>query len=86
MQGFLASNCGGGGASFRTEYIKEMMKYTKVDALGQCMHNADLPTVSDWYPPFQIVTLGRNTNNLYLPIMALLNAISYRCSKTTSLC
>lgn len=40
---FMATNCGGGGASFRTIYLKELMKYTKVDSLGGCMHNADLP-------------------------------------------
>eukprot|EP01133_Synstelium_polycarpum_P004397 gene4397-5146_t len=40
--GFMSSNCGGGGAIYRTEYIKELMKLLKVDGLGECLHTKDL--------------------------------------------
>ncbi|EFA76721.1 glycosyltransferase [Heterostelium album PN500] len=39
---FFASNCFGGGAIYRTEYIKDLQKYIPVDAYGSCLHNKDL--------------------------------------------
>jgi len=39
----MATNCGGGGANFRTQYLQELMKHTPVHSLGGCMHNYDVP-------------------------------------------
>eukprot|EP01116_Phalansterium_solitarium_P024439 TRINITY_DN8965_c0_g1_i1.p1 TRINITY_DN8965_c0_g1~~TRINITY_DN8965_c0_g1_i1.p1 ORF type:complete len:669 (-),score=258.69 TRINITY_DN8965_c0_g1_i1:189-2195(-) len=39
---FMASNCNTGGATERTEYVKELMKYVKVDSYGHCLHNTDM--------------------------------------------
>ncbi|KYQ94476.1 glycosyltransferase [Tieghemostelium lacteum] len=40
--GFMASNCHGGGAIYRTSYLKDMMKQIRIDAMGMCLHNFDL--------------------------------------------
>ncbi|EGG21786.1 glycosyltransferase [Cavenderia fasciculata] len=40
---FMAENCCLGGASFRNIYLLEMMKYTKVESVGSCLHNYDIP-------------------------------------------
>ncbi|KAK5580097.1 hypothetical protein RB653_000110 [Dictyostelium firmibasis] len=40
--GFMSTNCDSGGAIYRTSYIKEMMKYTQVDAMGECLNNKKL--------------------------------------------
>jgi hypothetical protein len=39
---FMGSNCKTGGAAERTEYVKELMKYIKVDSYGYCLHNTDM--------------------------------------------
>lgn len=38
------SNCG--AANGRTEYVKELMKYMKIDSYGGCVNNANVP--SEW--------------------------------------
>ncbi|EFA81377.1 hypothetical protein PPL_05361 [Heterostelium album PN500] len=40
--GFMSSNCVGGGAIYRTQYIKNMMQLMVVDGLGECLHTKDL--------------------------------------------
>lgn len=53
---WINSNCGGGGAHARTNYVKELMKHIDVDALGPCLHNKDLPpeyTAHPFYGPQQ---------------------------------
>ena len=32
-----------GGATERTEYVKELMKYMDIDSVGHCLHNKDMP-------------------------------------------
>jgi hypothetical protein len=39
----MATNCGSGGATYRTAYVKELMENMKVNSLGHCLHNTDLP-------------------------------------------
>lgn len=39
----MASNCNTGGATERTEYVKELMKYMDIDSVGHCLHNKDMP-------------------------------------------
>lgn len=53
---WINSNCGGGGAHARTNYVRELMKHIEVDALGPCLHNKDLPpeyTAHPFYGPQQ---------------------------------
>lgn len=55
---FIASNCNGGGALFRTRYVSELMNCAftqachtathhhadiKVDSYGECLHNKKFP-------------------------------------------
>src|SRR5690554_5397676 len=39
---FMGSNCNTGGATERTKYVKELMKYIPVDSYGGCLHNKDM--------------------------------------------
>ncbi|EGG19524.1 glycosyltransferase [Cavenderia fasciculata] len=39
---FMATNCMGGGAIYRTNYIKDMMTTIQVDAMGECIQNKKL--------------------------------------------
>ncbi len=39
----MSTNCGSGGATYRTAYVKELMSYIHIDSLGKCLHNTDLP-------------------------------------------
>jgi hypothetical protein len=40
---FMSTNCGSGGATGRTAYVKELMEHIQVDSLGKCLHNTDMP-------------------------------------------
>eukprot|EP01133_Synstelium_polycarpum_P007414 gene7414-8673_t len=38
----MASNCDRGGATYRTIYVEELVKYTDIKSVGECVKNADL--------------------------------------------
>jgi Glycosyltransferase family 10 (fucosyltransferase) C-term/Concanavalin A-like lectin/glucanases superfamily len=40
---FMSTNCQSGGATYRTEYVRELMKYIEVDSFGRCLHTRDMP-------------------------------------------
>lgn len=41
---FISSSCNYAGAAARTAYVEDLMKYTKVDSYGTCLHNTDFPS------------------------------------------
>lgn len=52
----FASNCERAGATERSKYISELMKYIKVHSYGQCFHNIDEPEMPEdpnWPPVAQ---------------------------------
>eukprot|EP01119_Soliformovum_irregulare_P020604 TRINITY_DN6702_c0_g1_i2.p1 TRINITY_DN6702_c0_g1~~TRINITY_DN6702_c0_g1_i2.p1 ORF type:complete len:683 (+),score=225.28 TRINITY_DN6702_c0_g1_i2:25-2073(+) len=40
---WMTSNCMFGGASERSIYMEELMKYVDIDSFGKCLHTKDLP-------------------------------------------
>lgn len=38
---YMSSNCD--TPSYRDSYVRELMKYIKVDSYGKCLHNKQLP-------------------------------------------
>jgi Glycosyltransferase family 10 (fucosyltransferase) C-term/Concanavalin A-like lectin/glucanases superfamily len=40
---FFATNCDSAGASYRKEYVRELMRHYHVDSFGRCLKNAELP-------------------------------------------
>jgi Glycosyltransferase family 10 (fucosyltransferase) C-term/Concanavalin A-like lectin/glucanases superfamily len=47
MVAFMASNCGGGGASERTEFVGELMRHIDVHSYGRCLNNRENPEESE---------------------------------------
>lgn len=46
---WIASQCGSSQYTGRMEYMKELMKHIKVDSMGACHHNKDLPaSIKGW--------------------------------------
>jgi hypothetical protein len=60
---FLNRNC---AASDRTNLIKNLMKYVKIDSVGQCLHNADIPFASkkDLFKGYRVCVAIENSNTL----------------------
>jgi hypothetical protein len=45
---WMATNCGSGGATARTAYVKELMEHIQVDSFGKCLHTKDVPKEMDF--------------------------------------
>lgn len=40
---FMATKCASGGATGRTDYVRELMQHLDIHSYGKCLHNKDLP-------------------------------------------